>query len=398
MHSEQQTLPKVKVLLVDDKGANLKALESLLKAEELEIFKALSGEEALELLLLHDFALTLVDVQMPGMNGFELAELMRGAERTKHIPIIFVTAGARDAHFTFKGYETGAVDFLYKPLDPHMVRSKTRVFCELYKQKQLIGSQLEATEIALTAAEEAQAALRLSERQLRDALKSRDEFLSMASHELKTPLTSATLQINLLERQFTDKRREPPTVERTAKLLGNSSKQMRRLGLLIEDLLDVSRIQSGHLTFNPEKFNISELLIELIERFSEQFKLAQLTVRTQIQPDVYGVWDPSRVEQIFVNLLSNAIKYAANCSLEISLAAAAQGVIIVVKDSGPGIPQEFQSKIFERFERAMPAQSVAGLGLGLFIVKRIVDAHRGTIELKSEAGQGAMFTVTLPQT
>src|SRR5499433_685789 len=134
----------VKFLLVDDLEENLLALEALLRREGLELLRVRSGPEALELLLVHDFALALLDVQMPGMNGFELAELMRGTERTRHIPIIFVSAAGRELNYAFKGYESGAVDFLQKPLDPHVVASKVNVFVELYRHKKALRREMEA--------------------------------------------------------------------------------------------------------------------------------------------------------------------------------------------------------------------------------------------------------------
>src|SRR5690606_2178752 len=183
--SDIEELPLPKCLIVDDLKENILALKGILADEEVEIHSATSGLEALELLLKHEFALALIDVQMPGMDGFELAETMRSTERTKSIPIIFVTAASTDAQRIFRGYEAGAVDFMHKPLYPQIVVSKIRIFLELYRNKRQLERKLER--------------IKETEANLQEALRSRDEFLSIASHELKTPLTSLKMQIQLQE-------------------------------------------------------------------------------------------------------------------------------------------------------------------------------------------------------
>ncbi len=364
----------INILIVDDKPENLISLENILQEKDVNIYKAQSGLEALELLLVHGFALAILDVQMPGMNGFELAELMRGKEKTKSIPIIFVTAGAIDAQHTFMGYDAGAVDFLYKPLDIRIVKSKVKVFKELEKQKLIIQNQID---------------------QLSQALKWRDDFLSIASHELKTPITSLRLQNQLAIRNFEKSDIKAFTSEKLNKLFTNASKQLDKLTHLIDDLLDATKIRAGTLTVEPIKANFSLLMSEVIDRYSDQLSDMK-SIRVDIQDTVMVYCDPFRAEQVVVNLLSNAIKYAPGSSLEVSLKQEGDKAILKVKDEGPGIPKEKLMSVFERFKRGSNSEHVSGLGLGLYIAKQIMDAHRGAIAVESNLGKGTMFIVSFP--
>ena len=240
---------KVKILLVDDLKDNLLALEGLLGRDDVEILKAKSGTDALELMVLHEFALALIDVQMPGMSGFELAELMRGTNKTRNVPIIFVSATAKDQSFSFKGYESGAVDFLLKPLDSHAVKSKANIFIELQRKTN---------------------ELKKIQAQLEQALQIRDEFMSIASHELKTPLTSLKLQAQLRKHNLQKGDPSAFTSERLTKMFDADERQLDRITHLIDDMLDITRISSGKLSINLEQFDLCELVRDLVERSSEQ--------------------------------------------------------------------------------------------------------------------------------
>nr|BDT29096.1 hybrid sensor histidine kinase/response regulator [Bacteriovorax sp. HI3] len=364
----------INILIVDDKPENLISLENILQEKDVNIYKAQSGVEALELLLVHGFALAILDVQMPEMNGFELAELMRGKEKTKSIPIIFVTAGAIDAQHTFMGYDAGAVDFLYKPLDIRIVKSKVKVFKELEKQKLIIQNQID---------------------QLSQALKWRDDFLSIASHELKTPITSLRLQNQLALRNYEKLDMKAFTSEKLKKIFTNSSKQLDKLTHLIDDLLDATKIRAGTLTVEPVKANFSTLMTEVLDRYSDQLT-AMKTIKIDIQEPVMVYCDPFRAEQVVVNLLSNAFKYAPGSNLEVSLKQEGDKAILKIKDEGPGIPKEKLLSVFERFKRGSNSEHISGLGLGLYIAKQIMDAHRGAIAVESNLGKGTMFIVSFP--
>lgn len=218
LHPPPPPAERIKCLVVDDVPENLVAVEALLHSDSIEVLKAQSGPEALELLLLHgDVALALLDVQMPEMNGFELAELIRGSERTRHIPLIFMTAGSRDPNWQFRGYETGAVDFLYKPIDPQMLASKAGVFFELFRQKRSLAREL---------------------RERTEALRINEMFMAVLSHDLRTPLMAIGAAATALQRQ-------PLAADRAQALAGRVLSSSQRMARMIEDLLDVTRIRQG---------------------------------------------------------------------------------------------------------------------------------------------------------
>ncbi len=189
---------QAKLLIVDDLPENLLALEALIRREDRIVYKALSADEALSLLLQHEFALAILDVQMPGMNGFELAELMRGTEKNqKNIPIVFVSAAGRELNYAFKGYESGAVDFLHKPLDVHAVKSKVNVFVDLYRQSKAMKHQVEALEQSRREQEALLKQLQNTQNELEQAVRMRDDFMSIVAHEVRTPLNGLILETQL---------------------------------------------------------------------------------------------------------------------------------------------------------------------------------------------------------
>lgn len=390
----------IKVLLVDDREENLLALEGLLKGSVSQVVRARSGREALESLLQHEFAVAVVDVQMPEMDGFELAELMRGNERTRAVPIIFVTAGAHSRSSTFRGYESGAVDFLNKPLDPHIVKSKIQVFIELARQGQLVKDQLAETQEALR---DRDAALKAA----REALQSRDEFLSIASHELKTPLTSLFLQLQMMDRLLKKNgglSEEPPNREAFAKYferftgsIDNAIRQSTKLSSLLDELLDLTRIRLGKLSLQKSEVDVYQLVSEAFDRINALAQKAKIEMAFDCPKGLTGFWDPVRIDQVISNLLTNGIKYGGGSPVTMTVKkTGVDSVVISVEDRGPGIPRELQDKIFERFERAVSGNQISGLGLGLYISRQIVEAHEGSIQVRSEKGKGACFEVTLP--
>ncbi|MFP5385819.1 MAG: ATP-binding protein [Bacteriovoracia bacterium] len=376
-------LPRPKCLIVDDLKENIIALKSLLNEEEMEVLSAQSGVEALALLLEHDFALALVDVQMPGMDGFELAEIMRSTEKTRTIPLIFVTAASTDSHRIFEGYEKGAVDFLLKPLSPQIVISKVRIFLELYSQKVMLQQKLRKIEE--------------TETNLKKALRSRDEFLSICSHELKTPLTSLKMQIQIINR-LRDKKGDGVafSVENMVKFLGQADRSVERIIHLVNDMLDISRVTTGRLSLNLEKVELDKLAGEVIDRLSTFMEMAECNVTLKVEKKVAGLWDKFRIEQVITNLLTNAAKYAPGSPVVVRVYEDGQYGAIDVQDFGPGISKEDQGKIFERFERVSNADSITGLGLGLYISRQISELHHGKLTVQSEPGNGTTFTLKLP--
>lgn len=385
------------ILLVDDLNENLIALEALLRGKGVTIYRAQSGAAALELLLTHEFALAILDVQMPQMNGFELAEMMRGPERTRNIPIIFVTAGARNQGFTFRGYESGAVDFLYKPLDPLIVQSKVRVFLDLYQQRKFIEERLEEREELLSVMQKQLELLLETERKLKRAVEVRNEFLSIASHEIKNPIAALKLQMQITERSIKPQTNEVPSAERLKKTIDKSNKQIDRLLSLVDDLLDPTKMDTGQLSFKFKLEPLADIARELVDRLAPQANAAGNSLELKIVTTSSVNWDRLRIEQLLINLISNAIKYAPKSPIEVEIDQKAEFFEIRVRDSGPGIPKAKQHEVFERYDRGDAPEDVQGLGLGLYIVQQIAQGHGGQVRVESEVGQGCEFIVSLPK-
>ncbi len=389
-------LPKVPFLLVDDLPENLLSLEAVLRREGLEILKATSGVQALEILLKQEVALALLDVQMPEMDGFELAETMRGNERTRRIPIIFLTAGSTDRTRKFRGYEAGAVDFLEKPLEPDILRSKCDVFFELYRQRQQIAAQRDA--LAATADENSR--LLKESRQyaaaLQDADRRKDEFLATLAHELRNPLAPISNSVSILSSA-----KSPPQVRDQA--LGMMERQVKQMVRLVDDLMDVARITRGKITLKTERIALADVLRSAAETSGPL--IAQFEHKLILDLPEAPVWleaDFTRLNQVFSNLLNNAAKYSElGREIRLSVEADDRFVTVRVKDQGIGIPPETMARIFDMFAQADGSLERAhgGLGVGLTLVKSLAEMHGGRIEAASEgAGKGSEFSVILPVT
>ncbi|MET0294219.1 MAG: hybrid sensor histidine kinase/response regulator [Phenylobacterium sp.] len=369
----------INFLLVDDLGENLLALEALLRRDGLCCLKARSGDEALELMLRHDVALALLDVQMPGMDGFQLAEFMRGAERTRHVPIIFLTAGTTDRQRRFRGYEAGAVDFIQKPIEPDILRSKAAVFFDLHQQRRQIIAQRDELEAYAE--------------KLRTVDRHKNEFLAVLGHELRNPVMALGAALHFLNR-----RKDP---QQAQEIHAQMDRQVRHLTRLVDDLLDISRIDQGKIALNKETVELQTILDFAVEATRPQIDAARhtLSVAAPEAPTlVHG--DPTRLGQVVSNLLNNAAKYTP-AGGRIGLTARAEGGFaeIEVSDNGVGIPDHMRAEIFELFAQVKSPVERAqeGLGIGLALVKQLVELHGGSIRLKSTGlNQGSTFQVRLP--
>ncbi|MET3130751.1 signal transduction histidine kinase [Oxalobacteraceae bacterium GrIS 1.11] len=385
-----------KLLIVDDLPENLRALNALIRQDDRSVYQAASGEEALALLLDHDFALAILDVQMPGMDGFELAELMRGTEKTRHIPIVFVSAAGKELNYAFKGYDKGAVDFLHKPLDITAVRSKVNVFVALHQQRNETRRQVRALEQSRLQQEALLQQLRATQEQLQHSLRMRDEFMSMVAHELRTPLNTLFLETQMRTMNLERDNLAAFEPEKLRKMVARDGRQIRSMVRLIDDMLDVSRINSGKLSIRRQPTE----LLGLVERVVDDLAPLALTVGSTLtvtaEAAIEGVWDGFRVEQIVVNLLSNALRYGAGQAVHVQLSATPECALLAVRDHGVGISATDQGRIFEAFERVSQQDGSGGLGLGLYITRQLVQAHGGSITLHSELGQGSLFKVALP--
>lgn len=365
----------INLLLVDDLQENLVALEALIRAPGRRIFCARSGDQALSLMLEQPFALAIVDVQMPAMNGFELAELMRGTERTRTIPIVFVSAAGQELNYAFRGYESGAVDFLHKPLDPHAVRSKVSVFVELARQRQEL--------------QEAKA-------QLQRAVNMRDDFMSMIAHELRNPLNSVYLQAQLRRKMLSAPRQPEP--QAMLRMVERDERQIRSMVRLLDDMLDVSRARTGKLAIVPGPFDLAASAQVVVEAIQEQARGSGVTVSLSAPTALTIIGDEFRIEQVITNLLTNALRYGRGepVAVTVGVREDVREAFVSVRDQGMGIAPADQERIFEQFERTEGAAQVAGLGLGLYIARQIAQAHQGRLEVRSTLGQGSEFVLSLP--
>lgn len=351
---------KVNILLVDDQPAKLLALETILSGLNENLIRAGSAEEALRLLLAHDIAVVLVDVCMPGMDGFELAELMRGSERTRRIPIIFVTAGSRDAERTFRGYEAGAVDFLFKPLDTRILKHKVGVLLELYMQR----AKLEET-------------LRLNE-----------ELLAIVTHDLRSPLASLLMVADVLTHQNED--------ENVLKHAGRIRRISKQLLSIVNELLDLSRARlAGGIPVERRDMDLGQLAARVVSDFETIHP--NRTLKLETTGSLAGRWDAPRVEQVLTNLVGNALMHGDESSVvDVKMFDLDDAVEVSVRNEG-AISANALPYIFEPFRRAPGARKNTGLGLGLYIVEQIVIAHGGHVKVCSNDADGTTFSLYLPK-
>ncbi|MFT5533432.1 MAG: signal transduction histidine kinase [Burkholderiaceae bacterium] len=387
---ERTTEPaSIKLLIVDDLPENLLALSKIIEQDDRIVYQARSGEAALALLLEHEFALAILDVMMPGMDGFELAELMRGTERTRAIPIVFVSAAGKEMNHAFKGYEAGAVDFLYKPLDIAAVQSKVNVFVAMRQQQDEMTRQVEALE-------KSRSELQAMKDELRYSLQLRDDFMSMVAHELRTPLNTLLLETQLRSMHLDRDNIDAFAPDQLRRMVARDGRQIKSMIRLIHDMVDVSRIRSGKLSIRATEVDLSVLLQQVVSDLGPQAEVAGCRITLQVAESMCGNWDDFRVEQIIINLLTNALRYGARKPIEVGLAVAAGHAVITVRDHGGGIPPEDQQRIFAPFERVGTNTVRDGLGLGLYIARQLAEAHGGTLDVESSEGDGAVFVLRLP--
>jgi signal transduction histidine kinase len=398
---------KVNILIVDDRQENLIALEALLRdLEGVDLMFADSGPEALKYLLEHDFDLILLDVQMPGMDGFETARLIHQREKTKHIPIIFLTAIYKNESHRSHGYSVGAVDYIFKPFDPAMLRAKVASFIEIGRKRSLLMAEIgkrqraEAELLRLNQeleqrVRERTAALEAANRDLQEAARAKDQFLAMLAHELRNPLTAVVNVVELLRR---GNLKDCQLLEKARDIIDREAHQLARL---VDDLLDVARISTGKITLRKAPVELAVAVARAVE--TSQPLLQAHRHELQIELPAEPIWveaDLTRLTQVLANLLNNAAKYTANGG-QIRLSAEREGnsAILRVRDNGIGIPAEMLAKVFDLFIQvdASLDRAQGGLGVGLSLVKTLVEMHGGSVRAMSEGiGHGSEFELRWP--
>jgi len=380
------------ILVVDDRADKLLVLESLLEPLGQNVVLAHSGEEALKKMLEVEFAVILMDVNMPTLDGLETAALIRNRRKTAHTPIIFITAYADEMH-TARGYSLGAVDYILTPIVPDVLRTKVKVFVDLYLMASQIRDQAEQR-IALAEEQAARLAAEETSRRLREADERKDEFLAMLSHELRNPMSAIRNAVEILKIGTLD----PDKARFARDVIDRQSTQLARL---VDDLLDISRITRGKIELRPQRFDLLQAVHSAVETNRSLIEARRHKIRLSLpkRPITFH-GDFARTVQIVANLLHNAAKYTAEGGeLSVSAGLEASVAVIRVRDSGIGIPKDRLADIFGPFVQLMNGsdESHGGLGVGLTLVKTLAELHGGTVEARSPGpGHGSEFIVRLP--
>lgn len=377
----------VNFLLVDDLEDNLVSLEALLRKEGLAFLKAQSGEAALELLLRHDVALALLDVRMPGMDGFELAELMRGSERTRHIPIIFLTAGSADGQRRFRGYEAGAVDFIQKPVEPDILRSKANVFSDLYRQRRQIAAQRDALEAQAETLRKLEQLARGQLVQEQETARLREQFVAVLGHDLRNPVAAIGGAAKLLRKQ--------PQNEKALQILDLMEGSVARMVGLIDDVMDFARTRLGSgISLNRRPAALEPVLRHVVEELRASHPERTIICALDLPETVSA--DQARIGQSISNLLTNALLYGdPQEPIRLDAMVGEGGLIITVTNAGRPIPEEAMRRLFQPFVRGEGQPNQRGLGLGLHIASEIAKAHGGDLSVSSTP-EKTCFTLTIP--
>ena len=393
------------ILLVDDQPSNLEVLEAMLDRPDWRLVRARSADEALLALLHQEFAAIVLDIRMPGTSGLELAGVIKQRKRTQHVPILFLTAHLVEERDVLRGYSTGAVDYLTKPIRPEILRSKISVFVELYRKRRAVSRGNEALEREVRERQLVEEALRRVNQELEDRVRDRtaalevanrrkDEFLAALAHELRNPLAPIRAAAEFMRLRGTAE----PAVEHARAVIDRQVSHMTRL---IDDLLDVSRITRDQLVLRTARIALADVVASAVEtsRPIVEQRGHQLAVEL---PDAVVCLeaDPARMAQVLSNLLTNAAKYTPPGG-HIRLAARIDGdqLVVTVSDTGIGIPADMLPRVFEMFMQVDKAlgRATDGLGIGLTLARRIVEMHGGTIEASSGGpGTGSEFTIRLP--
>ena len=400
------------ILIVDDIEANILALKKILEMNDLQADTADSGEEALKKILKKNYSLIILDVQMPGMDGFEVAETLAGSNRTKDIPVIFLSAVNKQKKFISKGYETGGVDYITKPVDPDLLIMKVKTFLKLSEQKNELKAIRDILSKEVEIRKEAQENLELKVAERTAELLHKNEELELrnhelqqfswvVSHDLKEPLRKIQMFTKIIKDRYLDGDDEKANdyAERTVR-------SANRMSDLITDLLDYSRLSS---TAVPGTANLNQIFNEVLTDLDYLIEKKNAIITKEELPEVQGI--PSQLRQVFQNLIGNALKFSKHgtapvievtseiiATKDFNAPASKDGSYcrITVKDNGIGFDEAFLDKIFIIFQRLNDRNSYEGTGIGLAIAKKIIEKHNGSITAKSTLGHGASFIIILP--
>jgi signal transduction histidine kinase len=405
-----------KILLVDDREDNLMSIEAILGTDGYQFVKANSGRQALKVLLTEfDFALILMDVKMPNLNGFETAELIYEREKLKHIPIIFITANNFGDENIFKGYRSGAVDYIYKPINPELLRAKVSVFIDLYKKNHKLLQQEQTLKNINKSLESEINERKNSEEQVKElnqkllqnierlesANKELDRFAFMASHDLQEPLRKIITFSDRLSSKYSTKLDEEADM-----YINRIQTSAERMRVLIKDILELSKIAADKDSFIET--NMNNLITEVLSDMEFNIKEKQAKILVERLPAIHV--NPSLIRALFQNLISNSLKYSKKTinpiiriSSEISFEKNQTDINLTEKycriqitDNGIGFDQKDATQIFSIFKRLHFNNEFEGTGIGLAICKKIVDQHNGFISARSKLDEGSTFIISIP--
>jgi signal transduction histidine kinase len=400
-----EKIAPIPILIVDDEPKNLVVLESILTDPDYRLVRAHSADEALLALVAEQFALLILDIRMPGMTGFELAEVIKKRKKTAQVPIIFLTAYYSEDQHVLEGYGSGAVDYLHKPVNPQILRSKVAVFVELHRKSRDValanGALLQEVKERRHAEEQLRQLndtleQRVQERteELRQANRLKDEFLAMLGHELRNPLAAIMNAVQVMHLSSGDAAR----ISRSVALMDRQTRNLRRI---VDDLLDVARVTRGKIELRREPADVVQIVSHAIDVVRPHLRAGEeIALKAEGTSALSIDADRTRLEQAIVNLLLNAIKFTdQDRRIQVFVEQTGQSVVITVADNGIGIAPEMLARIFDLFAQADRSldRSQGGLGIGLFICKRLVELHGGTITASSDGpGRGASFRIELP--
>ncbi len=373
--SHEGSSDRPKVLIVDDREANLIALDALLSDLGCDVVRASNGNEALRQLLKHEFALVLLDVQMPEMDGYEVARYSRENPTTRDVPIIFVTATHATDESALRGYDKGAVDYLFKPINPHVLKSKVRVFLDLYMSRKRIAAEVEAHRETAAALERSNAALR--------------HFTHAASHDLRAPLRTMNGFLDAL-----DEEARGQLGDEALQYLQWSRQAAARMRDLLDSLLAYSRLARPS---EATEVSCSEVVAQVRADLADRVTASRATIEVGPLPVVRG--DRSRIYELFLNLISNALKFTRPGEpprVRVTAEDRGRQHVFCVVDHGIGLPADAFESIFEPFSRLHSQDKYEGSGLGLPICRQIVEQHGGTIWAEANPESGTRFCFTLP--
>lgn len=380
---------KLTILIVDDRSSNIYALQTLLEKADREFRTAMNGPDALKIALNENIDLIILDVQMPEMDGFEVAQILQSHSRTKEIPIIFASAEKKERHSIIRGYEEGAVDYLSKPLDPELTRAKVSVLLKIQQQKKELHEKNLSLEKADNQIKELNANLLRNFTQLESVNKELESFSYSVSHDLRAPLRSLIGYSKMLEEDYGES-----LGENGKKTLAIINQNANRMNLLIDDLLEFARL--GRAELKKSEVNTQQLVNHLIEELKETLGGKVLFKMHSLLP-VHA--DYPMFNQVWVNLISNAVKYSSkkeNPVIEIGSDVKENEVIYRVADNGAGFSMEYAHKLFNVFQRLHTTTEFEGTGVGLALVHRIILKHGGKIWAEAKVNEGATFYFALP--